>query len=104
MNEYIKSFVPFKQEFNPVKLYEVINTFNQDQLIELNEYLTGDEMKDNPELYQTRDDFLDNPIVYLSELCQEERKVGHRFMIEYDNIWEERFSFVDEVERIQDER
>ncbi len=104
MNDNIKSFVPFKQEFNPVKLYEIIESFNRDQLIELNVFVTGDEIKDNPEHYIRRQDFLNNPICFLKELCQDEYQSGQKFFLEYDNIWEHRFKYQEIIERIKNER
>lgn len=102
MKSLIDRFEPTKQEFSPKKLRKYILSMDMEQLKKLNKYITGDEMEHNPEHYQTREDYLDNPIIYLTELCFDQPQIGSRFLIEYDNIWEHRFDYQDQIERILD--
>lgn len=104
MTNIIERFEPFKQEFNPKYLRHTILKMDINQLKKLNRYLTGDEMEHNPENYKTIQDYLDNPIIFLTELCFNEYQTGSRFLIEYDNIWEHRFNYQEIVEKISQEK
>lgn len=99
MNDTIKNFVPFRQEFNPSELYTIIDSFNESQLVKLNEYLLG---TGTEEMYQGQLKFY--PFEYLTQLCYEEDSSDFPTFLDinYDDIWEERFKFTDLVKRIED--
>lgn len=100
MKSIIDRFEPFTQEFAPKKLRKIILNMNTEQLKKLNRYLVGDEIENNPQNYQTKEDYLDNPIIYLSELCHDEPFSGSRFCIDFENIWNDRFDYTDQINMI----
>lgn len=106
LEQLINGFEPFKQEFDPKDLYNKINSMNEDQLYKLNKYLG-----DNIDVYleegeiKTLDDWKQDPLTYLYEITQNEEEHlgvgnGSTFDVNFDDIWETRFSFTDIVNDI----
>ena len=108
MNDTIKQFEPFYQEFNPVKLFNSINKFDNEKLIKLNKYIIGDPVQQHDKQTESelsREELLFYPVQYLTELCYEEYEEGMSFVdINYSDIWEERFEFTDLIERFKNDR
>lgn len=99
MNETIKNFEQLEQGFNPIKLYKIINRFNDEQLHKLNKYLFS------RKVVTYENDLKYYPLGYLLELCKEEDgETPFLLEINYDDIWEERFKFSDLIEQIRDRK